>query len=214
MEDILDVYERPYDPEVPVVCMDEKPFMLHGEKEDPLPMKPGSVEKVDYQYTRNGTAAIFAFVEPLGGRHYISVREHRTALDWAEEIHYLVDTLYPEAPKIVLVLDNLNVHNISSLYKRYPPEEARRIVRKLEIHYTPVHGSWLNIAEIELNVLTRQCLDRRIGSIEKLRKETSAWNTERNTLAAKVNWHFKIGDAREKLVSLYPSFSEGECAMH
>ena len=168
MEDVLDVYDRPYDPEAPVVCMDEKPVMLHGEKHDPLPMKPGSVEKVDYQYVRNGTASVFAFVEPLGGRHHVSVRERRTALDWAEEIRYLAEVMYPAASKIVLVMDNLNTHKPSSLYKRYPAEQARQIIRRLEIHYTPIHGSWLNIAEIELNALTRQCLDRRIDSVEML----------------------------------------------
>ena len=209
MEDVLDVYDRPYDPEAPVVCMDEKPVMLHGEKHDPLPMKPGSIEKVDYQYVRNGTASVFAFVEPLGGRHHISVRERRTALDWAEEIQYLAEVMYPAASKIVLVMDNLNTHKPSSLYKRYPAEQARQIIRRLEIHYTPIHGSWLNIAEIELNALTRQCLDRRIDSVEMLCVQTSAWDTERNIQASKVNWHFKTADAREKLASLYPKFGPG-----
>ena len=161
---------------------------------------------MDYQYVRNGTASVFAFVEPLGGRHHISVHERRTALDWAEEVRYLAEVMYPDASKIVLVLDNLNTHKISSLYKRYPAERARQISRRLEIHYTPVHGSWLNVAEIELNALTRQCLDRRIDSVKTLREQTSAWETERNTLASKVTWHFKTADAREKLASLYPKF--------
>ena len=158
-------------------------------------------------FMSNGTVSIFAFVEALGGVHHVSVREHRTAVDWAEEIKYLVDTMYPDAEKIVLVMDNLNTHKPASLYKRYPPEEARRITKKLEIHYTPKHGSWLDIAEIELNVMTRQCLSRRIAEIGLLRRELSAWETERNTLAAKVNWHFRTSDARTKLSSLYPTFT-------
>lgn len=169
MEDVLDVYELPYDEKRPVVCMDEKPYQLLGEAREPLPMIPGSDQKTDSEYVRNGTVSIFAFVEPLGGTHHVSVREHRTAVDWAEEIKYLVDTMYPDAEKIVLVMDNLNTHKPASLYKRYPPEEARRIITKLEIHYTPKHGSWLDIAEIELNVMTRQCLSRRIADIELLR---------------------------------------------
>lgn len=207
MEDVLDVYERPYDEKCPVVCMDEKPYQLLGESREALPMIPGSDQKTDSEYVRNGTVSIFAFVEPLGGTHHVSVREHRTAVDWAEEIKYLVDTMYPNAEKIVLVMDNLNTHKPSSLYKRYAPEEARRIIKKLEIHYTPKHGSWLDIAEIELNVMTRQCLNRRIAEIGLLRSELSAWEVERNTLAAKVNWHFRTCDARIKLNSLYPSFT-------
>ena len=207
MEDILDVYELPYDEKHPVVCMDEKPYHLLGEIREPLPMIPGSDQKTDSEYVRNGTVSIFAFVEPLGGVHHVSVREHRTATDWAEEIRYLVDNMYPDAEKIILVMDNLNTHKPSSLYKRYPAEEARRIIKKLEIHYTPKHGSWLNIAEIELNVMTRQCLNRRIAEIEQLSSELSAWETERNTLAAKVNWHFRTNDARIKLSSLYPTFT-------
>ncbi len=207
MEDVLDVYELPYDEKRPVVCMDEKPYQLLGEVREPLPMIPGSDQKTDSEYVRNGTASIFAFVEPLGGTHHVSVREHRTAVDWAEEIKYLSDTMYPDAEKIVLVMDNLNTHKPASLYKRYPPEEARRIIKKLEIHYTPKHGSWLDIAEIELNVMTRQCLSRRISEIGLLRSELSAWEAERNTMAAKVNWHFHTSDARIKLSSLYPTFT-------
>ncbi len=153
---------------------------------------------------RHGIHSSFAFVEPLGGVHHVSVREHRTAVDWAEEIKYLVDVMYPDAKKIILVMDNLNTHKPASLYKRFAPAEARRILNRLEIHYTPKHGSWLDIAEIELNVMTRQCLSRRIGSIEKLRTELSAWESERNNLASKVNWQFKTQDARTKLISLYP----------
>ena len=148
MEDVLDVYELPYNPLHPVVCMDEKPYQLPGEFRAPLPMHPGDDKKVDSEYVRNGTCSIFAFVETLGGRHYSSVRERRTALDWAYEIKYLCDEMYPDAEKIILVMDNLNTHKPSSLYKAFPPTEARRLLKRLELHYTPKHGSWLNIAEI------------------------------------------------------------------
>ena len=201
MEDVLDVYEMPYDP---VVCMDEKPYQLLGEARESWAMRPGDNKKVDSEYVRNGTCSIFAFIEPLGGKHHVSVREHRTAVDWAEEIKYLVDEMYPDAEKIILVMDNLNTHKPSSLYKKFKPEEARRIIKKLEIHYTPKHGSWLDIAEIELNVMTRQCLNRKIDSIEKLTAELAAWEKERNENHAKVNWHFRTKDARVKLISLYP----------
>ncbi|GHV97577.1 IS630 family transposase [Lactobacillus nasalidis] len=204
MEDVLDVYKFPYDPKVPVVCMNEKPYQLLGEVRDSWAMRPGDNKKVDSEYVRKGTCSIFAFVEPLGGRHHTSVREHRTAVDWAEEIKYMVDEMYPEAEKIILVMDNLNTHKPSSLYKTFNPEEARRIIKKLEIHYTPKHGSWLDIAEIELNMMTRQCLSRRIPDIETLRKELSAWESKRNNSYALVNWQFRTSDARIKLASLYP----------
>lgn len=204
MEDVLDVYELPYNPDIPVVCMDEKPYQLLGEARDSWAMRPGDDKKVDSEYVRNGTCSIFAFVEPLGGRHYTSVREHRTAIDWAEEIKYLVDEMYPSVQKIILVMDNLNTHKPASLYKAFHPAEARRIIKKLEIHYTPKHGSWLDIAEIELNVMTRQCLSRRVDSIGRLREELAAWENERNNNQAKVNWQFRTKDARTKLASLYP----------
>ena len=204
MEDILDVYELPCNSLRPVVCMDEKPYQLLGEARDSWAMRPGDNRKIDSEYIRNGTCSIFAFIEPLGGRHHVSVKEHRRAVDWAQEIKYLADEVYPDAEKIVLVMDNLNTHKPASLYKKYPPEEARRIIRKLEIHYTPKHGSWLNIAEIELNVMTRQCLSRRIESMNALRRELSAWEQERNGNQATVNWQFRTKDARIKLVSLYP----------
>lgn len=207
MEDILDVYELPYNPSVPVVCMDEKPYQLLGEVRESWAMRPGDNKKVDSEYVRNGTCSIFAFIEPLGGRHHVSVREHRTASDWAEEIKYMVDNMYPDVEKIILVMDNLNTHKASSLYKKYPPEEARRILRKLEIHYTPKHGSWLDIAEIELNVMTRQCLSRRIESISNLKSELDTWENERNNNSAKVNWQFTTKEARVKLISLYPDLS-------
>ena len=207
MEDVLDVYELPYNPARPVVCMDEKPYQLLGDVREPLPMRPGDDQKTDSEYKRNGTCSIFAFVEPLGGKHHVSVHEHRTAIDWAQEIQYLSDVMFPDAEKIILVMDNLNTHKAASLYKAFPPAEARRIIKRLEIHYTPKHGSWLNMAEIELNVMTRQCLTRRIDTITRLKNELSAWETERNRDEAKIRWHFQTGDAREKLISLYPIIS-------
>ena len=207
MEDVLDVYELSYDPKRPVVCMDEKPYQLLGDARGSLPMRPGDDQKIDSEYIRNGTCSIFAFVEPLGGTHHVSVREHRTAFDWAEEIKYLADVMYPDTEKIILVMDNLNTHKPASLYKRYSAAEARRIIKRLEIHYTPKHGSWLDIAEIELNVMTRQCLSRRIDDITNLRNELSAWEIKRNAMATKVNWQFRTEDARIKLISLYPTFT-------
>lgn len=206
MEDVLDIYEMPYDPAVPVVCMDEKPYQLLGEAREPMPMRPGDVLKTDSEYIRKGTCSIFVFNEPLGGIRHVSVREHRTAADWAEEIKYLVDISYPDKQKIILVMDNLNTHAIASLYKAFPAQEARRIAKKLEIHYTPKHGSWLNMAEIELNVMTRQCLTRRIADIDELRQELAAWEADRNQAGANICWHFTSDNAREKLVSLYPKF--------
>ena len=207
MEDVIDVYELPYDPMYPVVCMDEKPYQLLDDVRQPLSVRPGDNQKTDSEYKRNDTCSIFAFVEPLGGRHHVSVHEHRTAIDWAMEIKYLSDEMFPDAKKIILVMDNLNTHKAASLYKAFPPSEARRIIKRLEIHYTPKHGSWLDMAEIELNVMTRQCLSRRIENIAKLREELAAWEVERNTVAAKVNWQFRTADARVKLSSLYPRFT-------
>lgn len=199
MEDVLEVYERPYNPECPMLCMDEKPYQILGDVCQPLPMQPGSDMKVNSEYARNGTCSIFAVVEPLTGRQHISVRERRTALDWAEEIKYICDVMYPSAKRIVLVMDNLNTHVIGSLYKRFIPAEARRLARKLELHY---------IAEIEINVLTRQCLNRRIANIEKLRKEVAAWEKQRNKNPTPVQWQFTTEKARVKLASLYPNLPE------
>ena len=207
MEDVLDVYELSYNPARPVVCMDEKPYQLLEDVREPLPMRPGDDQKTDSEYKWNGTCSIFAFVEPLGGKHHVSVHEHRTAIDWAQKIQYLSDVMFPDAEKIILVMDNLNTHKAASLYKAFLPAEARRIIKRLEIHYTPKHGSWLNMAEIELNVMTRQCLSRRIDTITRLKNELSAWETERNRDEAKIRWHFQTGDAREKLISLYPIIS-------
>jgi hypothetical protein len=207
MEDVLDVYELPYDRNRPVVCMDEKPYQLLGEARDPVPMRPGNDGKVDSEYVRNGTCSIFVFTQPLGGVRHVSVRERRTAFDWAHEIKYLSDVLYPDAQRIILVMDNLNTHKPSSLYKTFPPEEARQILKRLEIHYTPKHGSWLDIAEIELNAMTRQCLSRRIEHIETLRNELREWETWRNDSVTGIKWQFTTADARTKLSSLYPKFS-------
>ena len=190
MEDVLDVYELPYDPDIPVVCMDEKPYQLLGEARDSLPARPGDDLKTDSEYVRNGTCSIFVFTEPLVGFRHVSVREHRTAIDWATEIKHMVDILYPNAEKIILVMDNLNTHKPASLYKAFPASEARRILKRLEIHFTPKHGSWLDMAEIELNVMTRQCLSRRIEDIEILRCELSAWEIKRNSSDAIIRWHF------------------------
>lgn len=211
MEDILDVYEMPYDPRCPVICMDEKPYQLLGETKEPLPMRPGDTQKTDSEYARKGTCSIFVFTEPLAGWRHATARKQRQATDWAEEIRYLLDECYPGYEKVILVMDNLNIHAEASLYKRYKPEEARHLAKRLEIHHTPVHGSWLNIAEIELNVMTRQCLSRRIAEIGLLRSELSAWEVERNTVAAKVNWHFRTKDARIKLSTLYPTFTTASC---
>ena len=188
--------------------MDEKPYQLLGEAREPLPMRPGSNRKVDSEYVRNGTCSIFAFTQPLKGVRHVSVREHRTATDWAEEIKTMVDEWYPDAERITLVMDNLNTHEPASLYKRFPAPEARRILKKLDIHYTPKHESWLDMAEIELNVMTRQCLSRRIADIETLRRELSSWESDRNSTDSKIVWQFQTKDARVKLASLYPKIVE------
>lgn len=210
MEDILDVYEMPYNPEIPVVCMDEKPYQMLDNCLEPLPVRPGDIQKTDSEYIRKGTCSIFVFVEPLSGWRYASVQEHRTAEDWALEIKRLLTECYPCHEKIILVMDNLNTHVPASLYKCFPAPEARSYAKRLEIHYTPKHGSWLNIAEIELNALTRQCLARRLMDLETVRQEVSAWENMRNEDACKVTWHFTAEDARNKLASLYPKFSSTE----
>ncbi len=204
MEDVLTVYARPYDPEYPVVCMDEQPTQLLKETRQKVPVAPGKPEREDYEYERNGTAANFMFTETLACWRKVKVRKQRTAIDWANEIDELLDVDYPNAKKVVLVNDNLNTHNIASLYKAFPPEKARKMVERLEIHYTPKHGSWLNVAEIELSVFTRQCLARRIPDIEILRSEAKSWYTKRNDNQKSVDWQFKTEDARIKLKRLYP----------
>ena len=208
MEDILDVYQKPYDPKYPLWCMDEKPYQILGEAREPLPMRPGDLAKVDSEYVRNGTVSIFCFIQPHTGKLLHSVEPTRTAVDWAEKIKYLVDEVEPDAEKIILVMDNLNTHNISSLYKAFRPEEARRIAKKLEVHYTPRHGSWLDIAEIGINIMTRECLDRRIPSIEALKEELKAWNDEYDKDPSPVNWQFQTTDSRIKLKRLYPDIEK------
>lgn len=185
--------------------MDEKPFQLLGEVREPLQMKPGSVEKVDNEYIREGTCSIFIFTEPLAGWRYAEAFERRTKIDWAHRVKWVLDNQYSDAVKVVLVMDNLNTHVVSSLYEAFSPEEAFRLAQRLEIHYTPKHGSWLDIAEIELSALAAQCLGtRRIPNIESLNKELSAWETRRNTSQKGVDWHFTADDARTKLKRLYP----------
>ena len=199
MEDVLDVYHLPYDPQSPMVCMDEQPVQLIKETRQPLPAAPGQPEKVDYEYERNGTANIFMFTAPLNGTRHVHVTEHRTAVDWANEIRDLLEVRYPEAARVRLVCDNLNTHGIGSLYEAFPPAQARRLASRLELHHTPKHGSWLNIAEIELSVLTMQCLDRRIPDLETLTKETQQWEQRRNASQRGVDWQFSTLDARIKL---------------
>lgn len=202
MEDVLDVYELPYDSMRPVVCMDEKLYQLLDDVREPLPVRFGDNQKINSEYKRNGTCSIFAFVEPLGGKYHVSVHEHRTVIDWATKIKYLSDEMFPNVEKIILVMYNLNTHKTASLYKAFPLKEARRIIKRLEIHYTPKHGSWLDMAEIELNVMTWQCLSRRIATIDKLKSRLFAWEAERNQDIAKIQWHFQTEDAREKLISM------------
>ena len=204
MEDVLDVYARPYNPEFPVICMDESNKQLLGEVTPLIPAAPGHPLLCDDEYIRLGVANIFLEVEPLAGRRHVEITQTRTRLDWAHFVEKMVENRYVDAKKILLVMDNLNTHNTASLYEAFPPEKARRIAEKLEIHYTPKHGSWLNIAEIELSVLKRQCLDRRIDSIEKMSDEVDAWESARNNKQTQVKWHFTSKDARCRLTRLYP----------
>jgi hypothetical protein len=205
MEDVLDVYQRPYNADYPVVCMDEKPYQLLGESRAPIPMKPGKDKREDSEYVRAGHCSIFVFVEPLTGWCHVSARERRTKIDWAGQIDELLTVRFPYAKKVVLVSDNLNTHVIASLYEAFPPEKARSLSRRLEMHHTPKHGSWLDIAEIEINILTAQCLGRRINNIETLRNELAAWETSRNMAPKAIDWQFSTDDARIKLKRLYPN---------
>ncbi len=205
MEDVLDVYKRPYDPKRPNVCLDETSKQLIGETRTPVPTSPGQPARYDYEYKRNGVANLFMMFEPLIGKRHVKVTQRRTKIDWAHCVREMVDQIYPDVEQIVLVMDNLNTHNKSSLYEAFEPAEAKRIADKLEIHYTPKHGSWLDIAEIELGILARQCLSRRIDNMEQLKDEVAAWQVIRNTAEAKVNWRFTTKDARIKLKRLYPS---------
>jgi hypothetical protein len=204
MEDILEVYHLPYDPKYPVICMDESSKQLIGEVREPIPGKPGRVRRIDDEYERHGVAEIFMEVEPLAGRRHVAITERRTRKDWAMQIKEMLDKRYPCACKVRLVMDNLNTHTVASLYETFEPQEARRLAERLEIHYTPKHGSWLNVAEIELSVLKGQCLDRRIPKIDVMRKHVAAWEKSRNSSARKIVWQFKTADARIKLNHLYP----------
>lgn len=204
MEDVLEVYKRPYDPKRPVVCMDEQPTQLLKETRKKVPAQPGQPERVDYEYERNGTAVNFMSTETLGGWRKVNIRGRKTAIDWAHEMKGLLDEDYPEAEQVVLVCDNLNTHKVASFYKAFEPQEARRLIERLDIHYTPKHGSWLNVAEIELSVFTQQCLDRRIPDIGTLREEANAWYRERNAGQKSVDWQFTTDKARITLKRLYP----------
>ena len=218
MEDVLDVYKRPYDANRPMVCMDETVGradrggrvrqQLIGETRTPVSAMPGREARYDHEYQRNGTANLFMVFEPLAGRRHVKVTERRTKKDWAGCVGEMVDEMYPAAERIVLVMDNLNTHTPASLYEAFPPREAKRIADRLEIHYTPKHGSWLDMAEIELGILGRQCLDRRIDNAGALTREVAAWEAERNAAKPKVDWRFTTDDARIKLKKLYPSIEE------
>ena len=205
MEDVLSVYQRPYDPRFPVVCMDESSKQLVGEVRAPIAVAPGHGQILDHEYVRHGVATLFVEVEALAGRRQVEVTERRTRQDWARFIKAMLDERYPDAIKVRLVVDNnLNTHDLASLYETFPPAEARRLAERLEIHYTPKHGSWLNIAEIELSALNGQCLGRRIPAIATMRREISAWLQHRNTRGAPIHWRFTNKDARIKLLRLYP----------
>ncbi len=205
MEDVLDQYTRPYDPKRPLVGMDELMKQLVRETRTRVPMEPGKPERYDYEYERKGVGNVFLLSEPLQGKRWARVTECRTKIDCAHTIRWLVDDLYPDAERIVLILDNLNTHTVGALYEAFSPEEARRLARKLEIHFTPKHGSWLNVAEIELSVLSRQCLDRRIPDLPTLDREVAAWQHRRNAAGGCIDWQFTTADARIKLKRLYPS---------
>ena len=204
MEDVLDVYERPYDPRRPVVCVDESNKTLHATPHGSLPVEPGQIQRQDYEYKRNGTLNLFMAVEPLIGKRSVSVTDRRTKQDFAEFLRYLSDEVYLQAETIILVTDNLNKHLPACLYERFEPAEARRLAQRFEWHYTPEHGSWLNMAEIELSVLSRQCLSRRMPDKRTLATEVSAWERDRNNVKVQIDWQFTTEDARIKLKRLYP----------
>lgn len=205
MEDVLDVYQRPYDPKRPQVCLDEASLQLLSDARAPLPPEPGQVERFDSEYVREGTRNLFLLFEPLAGWRHVEVTERRTRIEFAHVVRSLVDERYPEAERIVLVLDQLNTHSAASLYQAFPPEEAKRLMQKVEIHHTPKHGSWLNMAEIELSVLARQCLADRMQSPAHLQQQVAAWEERRNQSTARVDWRFTTADARIRLKRLYPS---------
>ena len=204
MEDVLEIYQRPLDPARPVICMDESSKQLVGETRTVLPVVPGHPRREDYEYARHGVANLFLFSEPLTGWREVQVTERRTRTDWAEAMRELANQHYPTAERITVVLDNLNTHGPASFYEAFAPDEARRLTERFEFHYTPKHGSWLNIAEIELSVLSRQCLNRRIGEAGLLQREIEAWQQKRNEANKTIDWQFTTADARIKLKRLYP----------
>jgi transposase len=205
MEDVIEVYHRPYDADRPVVCVDEAGKQLIGDVREPLPVRAGSPAKEDSEYERHGTANLFLAFEPLAGRRLVEATDRRTAPDFAGFLKRVLDEVYPDAERVVLVTDNLNTHGTGSLYEAFPPEEARRLADRIEWHYTPKHGSWLNMAEIELSVLARQCLDRRIPDRATLAREVAAWEARRNAAGVTADWQFTTADARVKLKKLYPT---------
>ena len=207
MEEVLDLYTLKYDADYPLVCFDESSKQLISEVITPIEAKPGQIERFDYQYQREGVCNLFMFFDPLAGWRHVEVTDRRTQIDYAQQMKYLVDDRYPQAKKIRIVQDNLNTHIKASLYKAFIPTEARRILDKLEFHYTPKHGSWLNMAEIELSVLTGQCLNRRIPSKDVLINEIAAWEKRRNQISTKIDWQFTTEDARIKLKRLYPTIN-------
>jgi len=208
MEDVLDVYQRPYDPDQPLICMDETSKQLVGEVALPIPIQPGQPQRYDYEYVRNGVNNLFMFFEPLTGQRFVQVTAQRTKIDWALAVRELVDVQYPQAQRITLVMDNLNTHVLGSLYEAFAPADAKRSADRLEVHYTPKHGSWLNMAEIELGILNRQCLDQRIPDQPSLNAHVMAWQSKRNQRRIKVDWQFTTPDAPIKLKRLYPSIQD------
>ena len=205
MEDVLDLYTQPYDSKHPVVCFDEQPRQLIAETRTPLPVAPGRAERIDYEYRRAGTANLFLVCEPLAGWRHVEVTERRTGEDFARQMKALVDTHFPNTERIAVVLDNLSTHSPAALYQTFPPAEAFRLLKRLEFHYTPKHGSWLNMAELEFSVLDRQCLDRRLPDLDSLRREIAAWEATRNTARVTAEWRFTVAKARTKLRRLYPA---------
>jgi hypothetical protein len=205
MEDVLSVYRRTYDPRFPQICMDEGGKTLQAQTHDPLPMQPGQSEREDYEYEREGTCSVFVAVEPLSGKRFIQARARRTKADWASFLRELIEVYYPHAEKIVLVMDNLNTHTPASFYEICEPEEAWQLSQKLEVHHTPIHGSWLNMAEIELSVLARQALSGRLPTLEAVQERVAAWQEHRNQQSVTISWRFTTADARIKLKRLYPS---------
>jgi transposase len=208
MEDILALYSQPEDPKRPLICMDEVPKQLLSDIQAPLPAQPGQPLRVDYEYKRHGVANLFMFFAPFLGQRQIKTTNSRTRLDWAEAMRELSDEIHPEAEKIIVILDNLNTHTPAAFYLAFEPEEARRLVNRFEFHFTPKHGSWLNMAEIELSVLSRQCLNRRIPDEQTLHHEVQAWTVDRNSKVVKVDWRFSTADARIKLKRLYPKIHD------